>query len=402
MPGIDQAHRIARERFGFERLRAGQVEAIEELLAGRDVLAVMPTGSGKSAVYQIAGVLTPGATLVVSPLIALQRDQVESIQETGVAEAAEVNASVSERERRDAWEDLADDELEFLFLAPEQLGKEEALERLRAAAPSLVVVDEAHCVSEWGHDFRPDYLRLGAVIEELGRPTVLALTATASPPVRDEILARLGMRAAAVVVAGFDRPNIHLAVERFASEEAKRKALVERVASARKPGIVYAATRRRAEELAEALLEVGLRAAPYHAGVAARERDRVQTAFMDDELDAIVATIAFGMGVDKPNVAFVFHHDVSDSVDSYYQEIGRAGRDGEPAEALLLFRPEDVGLRRFFAGKGQVDADEVERVASAVHRRARPVDPAELPAEVDHAHKQLLSANKPREEVGAV
>jgi ATP-dependent DNA helicase RecQ len=371
------------------------------VLGGRDTLVVMSTGSGKSAIYQIAALLIDGPTLVVSPLIALQRDQVESLEEAVPGEAAAVSSAVSEGEREEALDDLREGEREFTFLAPEQLGNEEVLARTREARPSLIVIDEAHCISEWGHDFRPDYLRLGAVVEELGHPPVLALTATASPPVRDEILERLGMRGGRVIVRGFDRPNIRLAVESFRDEERKRRALVQACESAGGPGIVYAATRATAEQIAGELAERGLRAAAYHAGMAAARRDAIQEDFMDDRLDAIVATTAFGMGVDKPNVRFVMHHAISESVDSYYQEIGRCGRDDEPAEARLFYRQEDVGLRRFFAG-GQAEADLIDRVARVVHSARRPVEPGALKEAVDCSETKLSAAVTRLEEAGAV
>src|SRR3954454_19868135 len=221
--------RAAREVLGFERLRPGQAEAIETVLAGRDTLAVLSTRSGESAIYQIAGLLSAGAPLVVSPLIALQRDQVDALRERALG-AAQLNSSVPESERAEALAELAEDALEFLFLAPEQLPNAEVLDELPASRPSLIVVDEAHCISEWGHDFRPEYLRLGTAIEALGHPPVLALTATAAPPVRDEILQRLGLRDAELVVRGFDRPNIDLAVERFHDERHKDRALLDAVA----------------------------------------------------------------------------------------------------------------------------------------------------------------------------
>jgi ATP-dependent DNA helicase RecQ len=395
----DEIDRLARERFGFEELRPGQRQAIEAAVAGRDVLAVMPTGSGKSAIYQLASLLVPGPCVVVSPLVSLQRDQVASLEEADV-EAAALNSSLPAAERREALEDLEDDELEFLFLAPEQLANEEVLARLQRARPALLVVDEAHCVSEWGHDFRPEYLRLGTAIELLGRPTVIALTATAAPPVREEIVARLGLDDPELVVRGFDRPNLRLSVEHHHDEKTKDEALLEAVAAAPRPGLVYAATRRRSEELAEALRERGVEAHAYHAGLAASEREQAQTGFMEDEVDVIVATTAFGMGIDKPNVRFVLHADISESLDAYYQEIGRAGRDGEPAEATLFYRSEDVGLRRFFASGG-VDGDTLQQVAERVADADGLVDAAELKEDTGLTDSKLALALGRLEDVGA-
>src|SRR5215208_3279749 len=250
----ERVRRTARSKFGYEELRPGQEEAIAAVLRGCDTLAVMPTGSGKSAIYQIAGALIPGTTLVVSPLIALQRDQVEAIAGMDAGGAALVNSALPATERAEALDEFADGAAEFLFLAPEQFANEETFARVQASKPSLFVVDEAHCISEWGHDFRPEYLRLGAVIEAFGHPRVLALTATASPPVREEIVKRLGMSDPRIVVRGFDRPNIRLAVEGFSDEEDKREALIAHVVDAPKPGIVYAATRKHAEDLAAALV----------------------------------------------------------------------------------------------------------------------------------------------------
>jgi ATP-dependent DNA helicase RecQ len=395
-------NRVAQELLGYEQLRPGQEEAITAVLHGPDTLAVMPTGSGKSAIYQIAGALIPGATIVVSPLIALQRDQVEAIAGMDAGRAALVNSALPASERTEALDEFAEGAAEFLFLAPEQFANEETFARVQASKPSLFVVDEAHCISEWGHDFRPEYLRLGAVIEALGRPRVLALTATASQPVRQEIVKRLGMREPRIVVRGFDRPNIRLAVEGFSDEEDKREALIAHVIDAPKPGIVYAATRKHAEELAAALVEHGVDAVAYHAGMAAGERTRVQEAFMSDAAEVIVATTAFGMGVDKLNVRFVYHLDVSESVDAYYQEIGRAGRDGEPAEAILFYRPEDLNLRRFLAASGRVDADQMARVAEAVQDAAGPLRVDEIGDEADLSQTKVAIALNRLEDVGAV
>jgi ATP-dependent DNA helicase RecQ len=392
----EKIERAAREVFGFEALRPGQAEAVSAVLAGRDTLAVMSTGYGKSAIYQIAALLIPGPTVVVSPLIALQRDQVTELERDGAGGAAAVSSFVPSGARREALEELAEGELEFLFLSPEQFSNEEVLADVASAGPSLFVVDEAHLISEWGHDFRPDYLKLGAVAEAIGRPAILALTATAAPPVREEIVERLGMRSPEVLVRGFDRPNIHLAVERFHDEHAKRRALLSRVAEEPKPGIVYAATRRHAEELAASLAsEAGVSALAYHGGMRRRERVEAQEAFMDDRVDVVVATTAFGMGVDKPNVRFVFHSEPSDSVDSYYQEIGRSGRDGAAARAVLFYRSEDLGLRRFFAGGGHADEDQIRLVAETV-AAGEPLEQTDL------SDSKLLMAVARLEEVDGV
>src|SRR3954453_11765713 len=312
--GQERIRRAAREVFGFAELRPGQEEAVQRVLDGCDTLAVMATGYGKSAIYQIAALLIPGPTVVVSPLIALQSDQVSELEREQAGGAAAVSSVVGEGARREALDELSEGSLEFLFLSPEQLANDDLLAEVASAGPSLFVVDEAHLISEWGHDFRPDYLKLGAVAEALGRPPILALTATASPPVREEILARLGMRDAALFVRGFDRPNIWLGVERFRDEEPKKRALVERVADAPKPGLVYAATRRLAEEIAEELVEAGVSARAYHGGMGRRARMVAQGGLMEARVDVVVATTAFGMGVDKANVRFVFPSEPAESV----------------------------------------------------------------------------------------
>jgi ATP-dependent DNA helicase RecQ len=400
---VDRIERAASEVFGYDRLRPGQHEAVEAAVGGRDVLAVMSTGYGKSAIYQIAALLIPGPTVVVSPLLALQSEQIEELDETAAAGgAAGVNSLVSEAQRREALEELEHHELEFLFLSPEQLSNAEVLADVAAAKPSLFVVDEAHCISEWGHDFRPDYLKLGAVAEAVGRPPLLALTATASPPVRDEIVERLGMRDPDLLVRGFDRPNIWLGVERHHEANDKRRALIERVREEPKPGIVYSATRRLAEDLAADLRDAGVDAEHYHGGMRKKERLEAQERFMSDDVEVMVATTAFGMGVDKPNVRFVFHSEPSDSVDSYYQEVGRAGRNGEPARAILFHRAEDLGLRRFFAGGGQVDEEQIRTVAETVLEHGGPVPASALREEADLSQSKLTTAVSRLEDVGAV
>jgi ATP-dependent DNA helicase RecQ len=392
-----QIRRVARERFGWSALRPGQEEVAAAVVAGRDALAVMATGYGKSAIYQIAAVLIEGPTVVVSPLVALQRDQVADLRSADAGGAAAVSSAVTSAERRSALAGARRDELEFLFMTPEQLANPDVMADVAAARPSLFVVDEAHCISEWGHDFRPAYLRLGAAIEALGRPPVVALTATASPHVRDEIVARLGLRDPLVQVSGFDRPAIHLAVERFHDAQSKRRALAARVQAADGCGIVYGATRREVEELAAELGTVA-----YHGGMSARRRDAIQDDFMAGRARVIVATTAFGMGIDKPDVRWVFHADIPDCVDSYWQEVGRAGRDGAPARAILFYRPEDVALRRFFAASGKLDREQLERVAGAVAAAPGALEPASVGEALDLSDTKLAAALARLEEAGAV
>ena len=286
-----------------------------------------------------------------------------------------VNSATSASIRREVFREFEDGDLEFLFVTPEQLAKPEVLEMVRAAEPSLFVVDEAHCISEWGHDFRPEYLKLGEAIEALGHPRTLALTATAGEDVRREIVERLRLRDAQVIVQGFDRPNIRLASEHFQTADEKLEALLKRVTWADKPGIVYVSTRKHTEEIAVALCERGINAFGYHGGMRAKDRIPVQDEFMAGKYDVIVATSAFGMGVDKANVRFVYHFDAPHSIDAYYQEIGRAGRDGEAAEAILFYRPADLGLHKFFAGGSRIDEEKLRRFAEA---RQTTSNPAEL------------------------
>ena len=394
---------LARQHLGYHQLRPGQGEAASAVLAGRDTLAVMSTGSGKTAIYQIAGLGLDGPTVVVSPLIALQEDQLEHIAETHDRRlhGAALNSTMSDGERELTFAGLRGGELEFVLLAPEQLANEETVARLRDASPSLFVVDEAHCVSQWGHDFRPDYLMLGDVREALGDPVLLGLTATAAPPVRSDIVELLHMRDPAVIVRGFDRPNIWLGVERFTDAGRKTRALLDLVCELEPPGIVYAATHKGAESLARELRGRGVRATAYHGGMAAGRRERAQEAFMadDGDVDVMCATIAFGMGVDKPDVRFVLHHDISDSVDAYYQELGRAGRDGEPARTMLFYRQQDLGRLRFFAS-GKVDRTAFELVEGALRGRNRPTEIDALAEQLPLSRTKVASAVQRLEEVG--
>jgi ATP-dependent DNA helicase RecQ len=373
---------VARRTFGLEQLRPEQLEAMSHLLAGQDVLAVLPTGAGKSAIYQVPALLLDGPTLVVSPLVALQHDQIESLEQTRAPDAVAVNSVEGERERREAWDAVKQGEAEYLFLSPEQLAKEETIQRLSRVGVSLFVVDEAHCVSAWGHDFRPDYLRLATVIEQLSHPPVLALTATAAGPVRDDIVVRLGLRDHHQVVSSFDRPNLRLAVDRQTAEDAKRSAVVVRVRGltadpATQRGLVYTASRKDAEFYSQELAELGVRVDYYHAGRKRADRERVHAAFHADEIDVVVATSAFGMGIDKPDVRFVVHASTPESLDAYYQQIGRAGRDGEPAECVLFYRAEDLHLQSFLTAS-RAPEETLREVAMALAAADEPIRPSEL------------------------
>ncbi|RSN11160.1 recombinase RecQ [Streptomyces sp. WAC 05977] len=401
-----ELRRIAAEVFGWSELTGEQFEAMEHVMAGHDVLAVLPTGAGKSAIYQVPTVALDGTTLVVSPLIALQNDQMDGIEESKAPTAVAVNSAQRESERKQAWKAIQNGEAEYLFLSPEQLANEDVVVALAESGISLLVVDEAHCVSAWGHDFRPDYLRLAPVIERLGHPRVLALTATAARPVRADIVERLGLREHREVIAGFDRPNLHLAVEQFSDVADKRHTLISFVRSltakpATKTGLVYVASRQDADDFSGELAQAGLRAAAYHAGMKTAERERVHERFLDDDLDVVVATSAFGMGIDKPDVRFVVHASVPESLDTYYQQIGRAGRDGEPAEVILFYRPQDLGLQKFLtASKAPEDA--LQQVAETLERHGSPIRAAELKKSTDAPAARRTKAVNLLEEAGAV
>jgi ATP-dependent DNA helicase RecQ len=363
IPRDDAIERLARERLGFDQLRPGQREAIAAAVEGRDVLAVLPTGAGKSAIYELAGLLREGPTVVVSPLIALQNDQLAHLRAAGLA-ATVINSQQSGTARAAALAEAADPD-RFVFLSPEQLTNVETREALRRAQPGLFVVDEAHLISQWGQDFRPDYLRLGADADALGAPVRLALTATAAPPVRDEIGRRLGLRDPAVVIGDFDRPHIHLSVEHVRSAKDKQRAVAGAAAELEGPGIVYAATHADAEAAQATLAAAGHSVTLYHAGLSKTARRDAMASFLDGATRIVSATVAFGMGIDKPDVRWVLHADPPGSLDAYYQELGRAGRDGEQARARLLYRPEDMAIARHLMARG-VSASVVATVADRI------------------------------------
>ncbi|MGW4946971.1 RecQ family ATP-dependent DNA helicase [Actinoplanes sp. NPDC004185] len=379
MPDVAE---LARSVFGFD-LRPAQRRAAETVAAGRDTLAVLPTGSGKSAIYQVAGLARTGVTVVVSPLIALQRDQVRSLTALGLR-AALLNSSLHTGQRADVITALRAGGTDFVMLGPEQLANDETLRELTAGARpiTLVAVDEAHLVSEWGHDFRPEYLRLADVIDAFDRPPVLALTATAAPPVQADITRQLRMRAPQVIVADFDRPGISLAVRRtrhgLPEDRAVDDRTVEVVLAHETPALVYALTHARCESLAGRLRLDSYRVAAYHAGMPAAERGRVQDGFFSGALDIVVATSAFGMGIDKPDVRTVVHAGVPGSLDEYYQEIGRAGRDGAPASAVLVYDPRTVRIPRLLAARSRLAPHAVHAVVDTLEAAAGRVSLREL------------------------
>ena len=360
------------EFFGFRGFRPGQREACAAACAGRDVLVVMPTGSGKSLCYQLPALLRDDLTIVVSPLVALMQDQVDALRARGLGDrVAVVNAQQDASANAEVLDAAARGKLRLLYVAPERFSSPGFFERLRRARIGLFVVDEAHCVSQWGHDFRPDYFRLGDAARKLEAAALIASTATATPQVAADVVRRLALRDAVRVTTGFDRPNLAFAVARPAPHE-KRTLVVEALRrEGALPAIVYAGTRAGSEELAEQLTrELGEEALPYHAGLDRDRRAAVQRRFLRDDVRVVVATNAFGMGVDKPNVRTVLHASVPASLEAYYQEAGRAGRDGQPARALLLAENRDKALHVHFIRRDELREDQPERLAAVLERDA--------------------------------
>jgi ATP-dependent DNA helicase RecQ len=358
--GHDTIRTAARERLGFRSLRPEQLRAVDAAVAGRDVLAVLPTGAGKSAIYELTGLLRRGPTVVVSPLIALQEDQLAHLRAAGLT-AIVLNSQQSARDRAASLAASCGPDA-FVFLSPEQLSNTETRDVLRRAAPGLFVVDEAHLISQWGHDFRTDYMRLGAQADALEVPVRIALTATAAEPVRMEICRRLALHDPDVVIGDLDRPHIHLSARRLQSPEGKRRALAAAAAEFDGPGIVYAATHANAQQAHDVLAAAGHRVTLYHAGLKTQAREAAMSAYLEGSVRIVAATVAFGMGIDKADVRWVLHMDPPPSLDAYYQEIGRAGRDDQPAHARLLHRAADFGGAVHFTSR-PVSADAVERVA---------------------------------------
>ncbi|RXF73601.1 DNA helicase RecQ [Hansschlegelia zhihuaiae] len=374
--------RVLKQAFGFDAFRPGQEQVIDALLSGRDVLAVMPTGAGKSLCYQAPALVMGGLALVVSPLIALMEDQVAGLRLDGVAAEA-IHSGRTREQNVASWRRVASGEARILYLAPERLMTERMLAALARMPVSLIAIDEAHCVSQWGHSFRAEYLTLGRAREALPKARMIALTATADQSTRDDILAKLFDGRAEAFVAGFDRPNISIAV----AEKRDAGTMIERFVLARKgmSGVVYRISRKKVDETAARLRAAGVHALAYHAGMEAAERASAQETFLAEPGVVMVATVAFGMGIDKSDVRYVVHGDVPGSLEAYYQEIGRAGRDGDPAEALMLYGLEDIRTRRRFI-------DEQDSVAERKRVESRRLDALVGFCETSSCRRQALLA----------
>lgn len=384
-PTLDDARSTLSRAFGYPAFRAGQEIAVESVLQGHDTLVILPTGGGKSLCYQVPALLLPGLTVVVSPLISLMKDQVDALEAKGIP-AAFVNSTLTSGQVSDRMTRVARGEIRMLYVAPERFDAGSTAEQLRRAGVSLLAIDEAHCISQWGHDFRPSYLRMRAVREALGDPPTIALTATATPTVRRDIARQLALRDPKVVITGFDRTNLSYSVIPARNDAGKDALLVQVLSERNGLTVVYAATRKSVERIASMLQREGISAAAYHAGLDDVHRHEVQEAFMTERVRVIVATNAFGMGIDKANVRAVVHHSMPGTLEAYYQEAGRAGRDGLPSEAILLHAFQDRFTHEYFI-KGSYPEREL---VTSVYRTLQRLSSRNSP--VSESPEELASA----------
>lgn len=358
---IDSTSKALQQHFGFQDFREGQAEVIESVLAGKDTVVVMPTGGGKSLCFQLPALMLKGITVVVSPLIALMKDQVDALQSKGIS-ASFINSSIAFEEQRDRIYALRNGQTKIIYVAPERFRSTHFVEALKQLNVSLFAIDEAHCISQWGHDFRPDYLKLKDVVQEIGNPQVLALTATATPYVRADIIEQLSLKNPNAFVSGFDRPNLTIEVIHTQKEREKIEQIKSMARESKGSGIIYTSTRKAVDAVSTKLKTAGLSVNCYHAGMTENERTRAQDDFMSGKTQMIVATNAFGMGIDKSDIRFVFHFHFPGSIEAYYQEIGRAGRDGFPANCILLFNYADKRTQDFFIEGSYPTPDVIQNV----------------------------------------
>ncbi|MFT4639337.1 MAG: ATP-dependent DNA helicase RecQ [Verrucomicrobiales bacterium] len=365
------------KHFGFRKFLHGQERVISSILSGQDALIVMPTGGGKSLCYQLPALIMDGVTVVISPLIALMKDQVDALEAKGIA-ATMINSAISPTEQIDRIRRMKEGAFKLVYIAPERFRSEVFTRALREATVALFAVDEAHCLSQWGHDFRPDYVRLGQAREWLGNPQTLALTATATPEVRDDILKHLCLRDPYQCITGFERPNLSLTIRHVEKKEQKFQR-IKAIVEAHQTGIIYCSTRKSVDELAERLHGEHLSVVPYHGGMSDQERSRSQELFISRQRHVAIATNAFGMGIDRSDVRFVIHYEVPGSVEAYYQEAGRAGRDGEPAFCELLFNYADTRTQEFFIDGNNPGADVIQKVYRCLQQCADAQQEVRLP-----------------------